>query len=322
MDGIFSLNTTGFFTSTMSSPHAPPQTISPSFSIKAIEQIPGHGDADGKPITGRTLTELYEAHHHVLWETSFHKYCVESFIREFDRFLEREKLDAFPQEKLDYLICRLRDRGNSNATINRKLAALSKLLKKAYRMGDLQNLPEFRRLKERTGRIRFLERDEEDALFQAIRIRSDDYYRLSTFLVDTGARLGEAIGLRWNDIDEGRVTFWITKSGRSRTIPLTARAQQAVRASRPARGGPFLHIKQHQFRSAWHAARQDCGLGDDADVVPHILRHTCASRLVRGGIDLRRVQIWLGHQTLQMTMRYAHLATRDLEACLPVLEQR
>ncbi|ACP24607.1 hypothetical protein NGR_c08160 [Sinorhizobium fredii NGR234] len=42
---------------------------------------------------------------------------------------------------------------------------------------------------------------------------------------------------------------------------------------------------------------------------------------MRGGIDLRRVQMWLGHQTLTMTMRYAHLATHDLDMCVPVLER-
>ncbi len=270
----------------------------------------------------RTLFEFYEAHHGVLWEESFHKYCVESFIREIDRILDKERFDDFPQAKLDRLVGCLRAKGNSNATINRKLAALSKLLKKAHRMGELKSLPEFTRLKERAGRIRFLEQEEEDALFQAVRTRSEDYYRLAVFLVDTGARLGEAIGLHWNDINGGQVTFWITKSGRSRTIPLTTRARDVLSASRPARKGPFIHIKQQRFRTVWHAAKKDCGLSGDADVVPHILRHTCASRLVRGGIDLRRVQMWLGHQTLQMTMRYAHLATRDLEACLPVLENR
>lgn len=268
-----------------------------------------------------TLLELYGAYHNVLWEDGFHKYCVKSFIREHDRLLGGEAIDDFQQEKLDYLVGCLRNAGNSNATINRKLAALSKLLKKAHRMGEIKSLPEFIRLKERAGRIRFLEQDEEDALFAAIRSRSEEYYRLAVFLVDTGARLGEAIGLHWNDIDRTQVTFWITKSGKSRTIPLTKRAQKVLRAAKPARGGPFIDIKQQKFRTVWHAAKKDCGLGEDADVVPHILRHTCASRLVRGGIDLRRVQMWLGHQTLQMTMRYAHLATRDLDACLPVLER-
>ena len=72
-------------------------------------------------------------------------------------------------------------------------------------MGDIHSLPEFRRQKERQGRIRFLEYEEEDRLFAAIRSRSEEYYRLSVFLVDTGARLGEAIGLRWNDIQNKSV---------------------------------------------------------------------------------------------------------------------
>lgn len=269
----------------------------------------------------KSLMDLYRTHHHVLWEASFHKYCVESFINELDRLLSFEKLNDFEQEKVDFLVMKLRERGNSNATINRKMAALRKLLKKAHRMGEIASLPEFHRLKERAGRIRFLEYNEEEQLFAAIKARSEDYHRLAVFLVDTGARLGEAIGVRWNDIHAGRVTFWITKSGRSRTLPLTQRAQQVLRAAIPSRNGPFLHIGQPKFRATWHEAKKECGLGSDADVVPHILRHTCASRLVRGGIDLRRVQTWLGHQTLQMTMRYAHLATHDLDTCLPVLER-
>lgn len=292
-----------------------------SYTMSAVYSPASQGQDDGgQTMAGRTLMELYRDHHHVLWDEGFHKYCVESFIRDLDGLLGGEKLDNFPQEKLDYLVGNLRDRGNSNATINRKMAALSKLLKKAHRMGEIGGLPEFRRLKERAGRIRFLEHDEENRLFSAIRARSQEYYRLSIFLVDTGARLGEAIGTRWNDIHAGRVTFWITKSGKSRTLPLTRRARQALRGAKHTGAGPFLHIKQQKFRAVWHEAKQECSLGDDPDVVPHILRHTCASRLVRGGIDLRRVQTWLGHQTLQMTMRYAHLATHDLDICLPVLE--
>ena len=81
-------------------------------------------------------------------------------------------------------------------------------------------------------------------------------------------------------------------------------------------------LTQVAFRAIWNDAKYEVGLGTDTQVVPHILRHTCASRLVRGGIDIRRVQMWLGHQTLQMTMRYAHLATNDLDSCVKVLEIR
>jgi integrase len=211
--------------------------------------------------------------------------------------------------------------GNSNANINRKLAALRKLLRKAYKMGDIHSLPEFRRQKERAGRIRFLDGVEEALLFSKIRDCSEDYWRLSVFLVATGARLGEALKLRWADIDGHRATFWVTKSGRSRSVPLTRRAQEAV-AHRPSGSkGPFCHIAPHRYRAAWNEVKAEIGLSADTDLVPHVLRHTCASRLVKGGIDIRRVQMWLGHQTLSMTMRYAHLATHDLDSCVAVLEQ-
>lgn len=270
------------------------------------------------------ISELFSAYRDILWDDGRHKYNVSSFIGEIDEILLGERFSGFDQTTLDNLIASLRQRGNSNATINRKMAALSKLLRKANKMGDIHSLPEFRRQKERAGRIRFLEREEEDRLFGAIRSRSEDAYRLSVFLVDTGCRLGEAIGLIWNDIQEHRVSFWITKSGRSRTIPLTSRARQALAApaERPRPKGPFTRLSQAQYRVIWNEAKTEIGLGDDDQVVPHILRHTCASRLVQGGIDIRRVQMWLGHQTLQMTMRYAHLATHDLDGCVPVLEVR
>jgi integrase len=272
-----------------------------------------------------TIGELAGRYTDLLWEEGRHKYNVRSFLGEIDEIFAGIRFDTFDQRMLDSLIGTLRQRHNSNATINRKMAALSKLLRKAHKMGDVVSLPEFTRQKEAQGRIRFLEYDEEDRLFTAIRAHSEDYYRLCVFLVDTGARLGEAIGLLWGDIHEGRVTFWFTKSGRSRSVPLTGRALEMVsRSTGSGRSsvGPFIGISQPKFRQAWHEARANAGLGSDKQIVPHCLRHTCASRLVRGGIDIRRVQMWLGHQTLQMTMRYAHLATQDLDVCVSVLEQR
>ncbi len=269
-----------------------------------------------------SLAELTARYINVLWEDGLHKSNVRSFLGEIDEILLTERFSVFSEEMLDRVIGTLRERGNSNATINRKMAALSKLLRKACRMGEVFNLPEFRRQKERQGRIRFLEQEEEERLFRAIRAIDEDSYRLSVFLVDSGCRLGEAIGLLWNDVNQLRVTFWLTKSGRSRTVPLTRRAKQAAFIPQRAQlKGPFSMLNQQRYRAVWNQAKSDVGLGLDDQVVPHILRHTCASRLVQGGIDIRRVQMWLGHQTLSMTMRYAHLATHDLDSCVKVLEQ-
>lgn len=268
-----------------------------------------------------SLDELTARYIGILWDDGSHKGNVKSFLGETSEILAGNRFSVFTQDMLDSVIGALRERGNSNATINRKMAALSKLLRKACKMGDIYNLPEFRRQKERQGRIRFLELEEEARLFSAIRAKCEDSYRLSIFLVDTGCRLGEAIGLNWNDLQGSRSTFWLTKSGRSRTVPLTRRAHDVTQIPRGRLKGPFAMHDQPRFRAIWNEAKAEVGLGTDDQVVPHILRHTCASRLVRGGIDIRRVQIWLGHQTLQMTMRYAHLATHDLDPCVAVLEQ-
>ena len=174
-----------------------------------------------------------------------------------------------------------------------------------------------------TGGSGFFRRRKNSALFTEIGRVEPDFERLCVFLVDTGARVGEALGLKWPDIQDGNATFWITKSGRSRTVPLTRRAMQAVTGpSRRDHCGPFSMIDYQNLRYHWNRARKAVGLAGDAQVVPHILRHTCASRLVQAGIDLRRVQSFLGHQTIQMTLRYAHLATDDLAQCAAALDLR
>ncbi|NMG42062.1 hypothetical protein GRZ55_22850 [Chelativorans sp. ZYF759] len=86
--------------------------------------------------------------------------------------------------------------------------------------------------------------------------------------MDTGARLGEAIGLRWNDFEKGRATSWITKSGRSRTVPLTARGQDSLASCSDMAVGPFIAVKQYLYRMVWHDAKREVGLRHDRDVVP------------------------------------------------------
>jgi integrase len=275
-----------------------------------------------EPISGEpSVRELLTLYEDLLWENGRHKENVRGFLGEIHEIMLMHGHREFDDGLLDLLVKEFRRKNNSNATINRKLSALFKLLRKAERMGQIPRLPSYLRLKEKNGRIRFLSREEEASLFAAIGRSSPDFERLCVFLVDSGARVGEALGLKWTDIQGANATFWLTKSGRSRTVPLTRRAlEAALSAPRAGNTGPFSMIDYQKFRYHWNRARQQVGLGDDAQVVPHILRHTCASRLVQAGIDLRRVQTFLGHQTIQMTLRYAHLATNDLAQCAAALE--
>lgn len=262
------------------------------------------------------LAELWRQHAGALWENGRHKDNCYAFIHEIDAFMQLRKIATYDDMLIDELVSQFREIGNRNSTINRKLSALYRLLRKAERSGQIARLPTYLRLRERNSRVRFLTAEEEAVMFGAIGARNAHHELLCRFLVDTGARIGEALALKWGDIHNNTVTFWITKSGKSRSVPLTHRAAQALEAARAFGGnGPYAAISYPNFKYNWNQARKDNRFTGDPHMVPHILRHTCASRLVQAGIDLRRVQTFLDHQTIQMTLRYAHLATNDLDQC-------
>jgi len=265
------------------------------------------------------LTDLYTRYSNILWEDSLHARNVGAFIFEIDAAMLQYRMTHYDDDLIDFLIIHFRKRGNSNATINRKLSALYKLLRKSERSGLIKKLPSYVRLPEKNQRIRFLTKLEEELLLDSILRRNIAHHDLCIFLVDSGARVGEALALKHGDVSHGRATFWITKSGKSRTVPLTERAERVTQENRHNPGGPFAQINYQNFLYDWHRAKNENGLRDDKQVIPHILRHTCASRLVQAGIDLRRVQTFLGHQNIQMTLRYAHLATSDLDQCVTAL---
>lgn len=217
-------------------------------------------------------------------------------------------------------------KGSSHATINRKLSSLQKLLKHARTKGMLDVVPEFPRFKESKGRIRFLsDREEQSICARLIHNGQEHYAHFARFLLYTGARGGEALRVMPEDIDTSsdiwKVTFWETKGGDARTVPLPQAAQAAVSwaLQGSTTGKPLWHsISSYRaFSDNFGKARDYAGLGEE--VIPYTLRHTCASRLVQRGVDLRRVQKWMGHKSIQVTLRYAHLAPDDLNEAAGVL---
>lgn len=216
---------------------------------------------------------------------------------------------AIDINEVDRFITSLTAIGNSGGTINRKLAALSKMLKFAKQRGLIAEQPHIARQQESEGRLRWLTWEEDEKAIAALMLAGHiDLAHLTGFLLDTGARVGEALALKPADYSTkpgGVVTFLVTKGGKPRSVPLTDRARMALAA------GPFSAIDYWRYRAAWDAARKRLG-PTFGDVVIHTLRHTCASRLVQGGMDLHRVMRWMGHKDIKTTLRYAHLAPKDL----------
>ena len=267
------------------------------------------------------LVRLWDTYAGILWEPSRHKDSCRAYVHELQDIMDRRKVNLSDGHLVDTLISELRAKGNRNSTVNRKLACVSKLMRKHYRAGKIDRLPDFQKLPERNGRIRFLSRDEEMFLFAALDVQDETFGNLGRFLIDTGARIGEAINLRWPDIHEKTATFWETKAHTPRSVPLTNRVLQVLESQRSFPAGPFASVRYPNFRNAWLKARKKVGLSSDPQVVPHILRHTCASRLAQSGVDIKRIQEFLGHRTLAMTLRYAHLAPRHLDVCAEALNK-
>jgi integrase len=232
------------------------------------------------------------------------------------------------------------------ATVNRYLSAILALLNRsANEWGWLRAVPTIKLLRLNNARYRWLNAEEEASLLAHCPSHLAD---LVVFLIETGARLGEALRLTWADVDldrqpRGLVKFMKTKSGKPRGVPLTTRArdllarikdgQGALKIHDPDQGRVFLYAGKGRagkgvpltaYRSyrnphgSWATAVERAELGD---LHLHDLRHTFASRLVMRGVPILAVSKLLGHATLTMTMRYAHLAPDGLDAAIEYLDR-
>jgi integrase len=173
----------------------------------------------------------------------------------------------------------------------------------------------------------------EDELGRLIEKAEPEWRLFVRLLADTGLRIGEAIALHWGDVDLGRRrlsvrrryykgTFAPPKSryGR-RDIPLsdglacelwrlrqTSRSVQDGAAVFPGRGGGPLDAS-----TAFRAVKAACRAADVPWAGPHALRHTCATRLFRHGLNAKQVQLWMGHHSPAFTLAtYVHLLVEDL----------
>jgi len=159
--------------------------------------------------------------------------------------------------------------------------------------------------KENGGRVRYITDIEEMKLRAVI-----DNNHLPEFEIGlmTGMRLSEQFGLTWDqvDLDAGVIRLPETKVGPGRFVRLNDRARAVLRMLHDfsaGNGKVFLLNKKPRWFTK--QATRDAGL---EGVTWHTLRHTFISRLVMAGVDLRTVMELAGYKTIQMTMRYAHLA--------------
>lgn len=219
----------------------------------------------------------------------------------------------------------------SGKTINNVLTCLRRMLVVARKRGLIEFVPDVEWLKRDHVDFDFLDFDEAERLLAAAH---GEWRTMILTALRTGMRHGELIGLRWEDVDlvAGRIVvrqnvvngrIGTPKSGKPREIPLGIEARTALKEHRHLRGplvfcsmsGGLLGTVDTRL-PLWRACKK-AGL---RQIGYHVLRHSFASHLVMRGASIKAVQELLGHSSIQLTMRYAHLAPEVVNETVRLLD--
>lgn len=207
-------------------------------------------------------------------------------------------------------------------TVNVGIVQIGHLLNVAHELGFLPHPPpRFKKLPEKDKKkARWLSREEIEIALTNATEKGPVWKALFLFLINTGARWTETRELRWEDLDlaEGIVTFHggTTKGGKDRMIPLVSELIDAL--------GELERLGEYVFMHSWRG--RSCKMpidgklggdrypwdGEDLRCSPHVLRHTFAALKLRAGVGMEKVQKWLGHTTIQLTVdTYGHVLPEE-----------
>ncbi|GJL56901.1 MAG: integrase [Nitrospirales bacterium] len=228
----------------------------------------------------------------------------------------------------DYRVTREFD-GVGPATINREISTLKHALTKAVswqmvRKSIRDDLRAVRKLAEPAGRLRYLSGPEEaSTLIEGCR----GIFRVIVVVtLHTGMRRGEVLGLTWEAVDlkHGFIRLTETKNGEARDIPINDTVWSALNGLRTRLDVPYVfHDEEGKpFKDTRHKFEWACKRAGITDFHFHDLRHTFASWLVMKGVPLATVSKLLGHKSISMTMRYAHLSPDHLSTAVKALDHQ
>jgi integrase len=289
------------------------------------------GEALGVPVSAAlsrcdTMRQLYDATYERFWRGSKAESSSSATALAVVKLLGETRHPATVNAvAIDGMVSELKRQGNSGGTINRKLAALSKMMHFAKDRDWIPSLPKIERQKESEHRVRWLTAEEEVAVLTWLTNTSRPAMKdLVVLLVDTGLRLSEALGLAWSDVEDDWIRVWSSKNGKPRSVPKTPRVRDLFQRRKTEAPADFTSVFWNlDFWSAeyqWKAVREALGKADDEQFVMHMLRHTFCSRLAQRGVQIQTIQQLAGHKSIQMTMRYAHLCPANLQKAMEVLE--
>ncbi len=218
------------------------------------------------------------------------------------------------------------------STVNRDLNTVKHMFRMAVEWGHLKEQPtkSTKWMKTSKGLFRFLSKEEADTFLRACASSDNPHlYSIIVVAMHTGMRRGEILRLRWQDVDfKGNKidvvsgTGGHTKNYESRVIPMNGFLRDVLRKHPRHIDSPYVFFASNgqpfaDVDTSFATALRRSGLQHFRF---HDLRHTFASWLVMGGVDLRTVQELLGHKDIRMTMRYSHLAPDHMRNAVAILD--
>ena len=243
-----------------------------------------------------------------------------------------KRLDQIGAREIEAFKSRVLREGFSAKTVNNMLTVLRKMLSVAHEWELIPNVPKVKWLKVPPNKFDFLSFEEANRLINA----AEGEWRTMIMLASkTGLRQGELLALTWDDIDlvTGRLVvsrnlsrkdITTPKNGRTREIPLGDDVLASLKRHRHLRSGHVFgtadgsRFTQGECKHPLWRACKRAGL---RRIGWHVLRHTFASHLVMRGAPMKAVQELMGHSTMEMTMRYAHLSPDVRKDAVRLLDQ-
>lgn len=222
----------------------------------------------------------------------------------------------------DYLVYRaLRiEDGISPKTCNNELGYLNAVFNELYRTDEISYSNPFgkiRPIKIQEREMGYLDHVQIQAIFAELKekTRNPHVLLVARLSLETGARWSEAESLSLDRLKPYRVIYDQTKSGKKRSVPISKDLYKTVKR----------HLEKHcsfgtSTISAFRRAVDRSGIQLPQGQCAHILRHTFASHFMMNGGDILTLQKILGHSSISMTMRYAHLSEKHLNEALIVGE--
>lgn len=236
-------------------------------------------------------------------------------LRWINEHLRNKQLHEITKKTLDDMKAAKLKTGVTNATVNRMLSTVRKILSTAKNDWDwIDTVPSIKMLSEPSCRVRWLTKDE---ALNLIEQAPDHLKAMIRFTLATGLREGNVTGLLWSQVDLERRCAWIhpeqAKAGKAIAVPLNNDAIAVLRSQVGKHKERVFTYKGESIlkanSTAWENALKRAGI---ENFRWHDLRHTWASWHVQGGTPLNILKELGGWADYDMVLRYAHLSSEHL----------